>query len=250
MAGRRAERARPTAPRSQHFLRSRALADELVAGAGLDRDDLVVDLGAGTGRLSAALARVAGRVLAVELDPALAEGLRHRWSNVEVVEGDAVVVELPREPFSVVANVPFSRTTDLLHRLLDDPGSSLRRADLIVEWDVAHKFGVPWPSSVKGVLWSAWYEASVARRLPRGAFAPAPSVDAGVLVFRRRAEPLVPPALAPAFHRFVASGFRHGLRTVVTARELERVGSDAKAARDVDAHQWTALFGLREPRMR
>jgi 23S rRNA (adenine-N6)-dimethyltransferase len=189
-----------------------------------------------------ALARVVGRVLAVELDPELARGLRHRWSNVEVVEGDAARVELPREPFSVVANVPFARTTDILHRLLDDPGSSLRRADLIVEWDVAHKFGVPWPSSVKGVVWSAWYEASVARRLPRDAFVPAPSVDAGVLVIRRRAKPLVPPALAPAFHRFVASGFRHGLRTVVARRELERIGARAIAGRDLDAHQWAALF--------
>lgn len=160
--------------------------------------------------------------------------------------GDAALVELPSEPFSVVANVPFSRTTDILHRLLDNPRSSLRRADLIVEWDVAHKFGVPWPSSVKGVLWSAWYEASVARRLPRRAFVPPPSVEAGVLVFRRRAEPLVPPALAPAFHRFVASGFRHGLRSVVARRELGRVGSDAKAARDVDAYQWRRSSRLRE----
>ena len=184
-----------------------------------------MDLGAGTGRLTAALARVAGRVLAVELDPRLARDLRHRWDNVEVVEGDAMLFDLPREPFVVVANVPFHRTTDLLHRLLDDPRTSLERADLIVQWAVAHRLGVPWPSSVKGVLWSAWYEAGVSRRLPRGAFAPSPSVDAGVLVFRRRAEPLVPPALAPAFHRFVASGFRHGLRSVVSARELERSGA-------------------------
>ena len=246
MAGRRAQRARPPAPRSQHFLRSSTLAAELVADANVGRHDLVLDLGAGTGRLTEALARVARRVVAVELDPKLAHGLRRRWSNVEVVEGDAALVELPGEPFSVVANVPFARTTDILHRLLDDPGNPLRRADLVVEWDVAHKLGVPWPSSVKGVLWSAWYEASVARRLPRGAFAPAPSVDAGVVVFRRRAEPLVQPALASTFHRFVASGFRHGLRSVVATRELERVGaSRAATGRDLDAHQWAALFRSR-----
>ena len=246
MAGGRAPGARPAAPRSQHFLRSSTLAAELVAGAGLGRADLVVELGAGTGRLTAALASVAGRVLAVELDPKLARALRQRWRNVEVVEGDAARVELPREPFSVVANLPFSRTTDLLHHLLDDPRTPLARADLIVEWDVAHKLGVPWPSSVKGVLWSAWYEASISRRLPRGAFVPPPAVAAGVLVFRRRAEPLVPPALAPAFHRFVASGFRHGLRSVVAPRELERVGaSRAATGRDLDAHQWAALFRSR-----
>ena len=201
-----------------------------------------MDLGAGTGQITAALASVAGRVLAVELDPKLARGLRDHWDNVEVVEGDAARVELPREPFSVVANLPFARTTDLLHRLLDDPRTPLERADLIVEWAVAHKLGVPWPSSVKGVLWGAWYEASVARRLPRGAFVPTPSVDAGVLVFRRRAKPLVSPASAPAFHRFVAAGFRRGIRTVVARPELERIGGRTVTGRDLDAHQWAALF--------
>ena len=211
MAGRRASSARPSWARSQHFLRSGALAAELVAGAGIGAADLVVELGAGTGRLTAELARVAGRVVAVELDPRLAAGLRSRWGNVEVVEGDATRVALPRAPFRVVANLPFSRTTELLHLLLDDVRTPLLQADLIVEWAVAHKHGVPWPSSLNGVLWGARYEVRVARRLPRGAFTPQPSVDAGVVVFRRRSEPLVPSELAAAYHRFVATGFRRGL---------------------------------------
>lgn len=242
MAGRRAGRARPATPRSQHFLRSSALATELVASAGVVRDDLVVELGAGTGRLTAALAGAARRVIAVELDPRLARGLRHRWTNVDVVDDDAARFELPREPFSVVANVPFHRTADLLHHLLDDPRTPLERADLIVEWAVAHKVAVPYPSSVKGVLWGAWYEASISRRIPRAAFVPQPSVDAGVLVLRRRPVPLVSPERASAFLRFVAAGFRHGVRSVVSARELERIGSVAVTARELDAHQWSALF--------
>lgn len=202
----------------------------------------MVDLGAGTGRLTAVLAGVARRVVAVELDPRMASSLRGRWANVEVVVGDAVCAPLPREPFRVVANLPFSRTTDLLHRLLDDVERPLVRADLVVEWAVAHKHGVPWPSSLNGVVWGAFYEVSISRRLPRGAFVPPPSVDAGVLVFRRRTEPLVPPDLASAYHRFVATGFRHGMRSVASLRELRRVGAVSAIARDLDAHQWAALF--------
>lgn len=242
VAGRRASRARPASARSQHFLRSRSLAAELVANACVGGDDLVVDLGAGTGCLTAELARVARRVIAVELDPALAEGLRGRWSNVDVVHGDAMEMALPREPFSVVANVPFHQTTAILHRLLDDPSTQLRRADLVVEWGVAHKYAVPWPSSVKGVLWGATYEAAVTRRLSRHAFAPPPSVDAGVLVWRRRSIPLVAADLLAGYHRFVARGFRHGVRSVASRRGLERIGGDAVIARDLDAHQWSALF--------
>jgi 23S rRNA (adenine-N6)-dimethyltransferase len=249
VAGRRAPRARPSAPRSQHFLRSSGLAAELVASAGIGPGDLVVDVGAGTGVITSALARAAGRVVAVELDPRLAQRLRGRWPNVEVVEGDACGIPPPGEPFRVVANPPFSRTADLLHALLDDPATPLLRADLVLEWAVAHKHAVPWPSSLNGVLWGSTYEAGLARRLPRGAFSPAPSVDAGVLVVQRRAEALVPAELVGDYRRFVAAGFRRGVRAVVSRRELERVGAVGAcvAARDLDAHQWAALFHQRAP---
>ena len=103
---------------SQHFLR-RPVAAELVRDARLTRDDLVVDLGAGTGRLAAELARAARRVVAVELDRGLAARLHGRWANLEVVEADAREVELPREPFRVVANLPFAGTNEILRHLLD-----------------------------------------------------------------------------------------------------------------------------------
>jgi 23S rRNA (adenine-N6)-dimethyltransferase len=230
VAGRRS-RARPS-PRSRHFLRS-GLAARLVAEAGVTRDDLVVDLGAGSGRLTGELAARARRVVAVELDPRLAGKLRGRWANVDVVQGDAATARLPGEPFRVVANLPFHRTTDLLHRLLDDPVVPLERADLVVEWGVAFRYGVPWPSSLNGVTWSAFYETTIARRLPRTAFDPPPSTDAGVLVFRRRASPLVPPELASAYRTFVAAGFRRG---------VQKLAPRGTIARELDAHQWAALF--------
>ena len=242
MAGRRASRARPSPPRSQHFLRSATLAAELVASADVGAGDLVLEVGAGTGRLTDPLARAARRVVAIEVDPRLASALRGRWANVEVVCGDATAVALPEAPFRVVANLPFARTTGILHALLDDAATPLVQADLVVEWAVAHKHGVPWPSSVNGVLWGAAYEVRVARRLPRSAFTPAPAVDAGVLVFRRRARPLVPPDRAAAYHRFVADGFRRGLPSVASRRECRAAGIEQATARDLDAHAWAALF--------
>lgn len=194
-------------------------------------DDLVLDIGAGTGRLTAELARVAGRVVAIELDPELARRLHGRWRNVRLVEGDATRVRLPREPFRVVSNLPFSRTNDLLHLLLDDPRVPLVRADLVVEWGVAVKRALPWPSSLHGVVWGAFYELRVSRRLPRTEFRPPPSVDAGVLVVQRRERPLVPVELAGAYRSFVAHGFRRGVR--------------GRPARDLDAYAWAERFSAR-----
>jgi 23S rRNA (adenine-N6)-dimethyltransferase len=234
VAVRRASRARPPRARSQHFLREAALAAELVRDAGVGRDDLVVDLGAGSGRLTEALAPVAARVLAVELDPKWASRLAGRWPNVDVVEGDALQVALPGEPFRVLANIPFDRTTDILRRLLDDPAVPLVRADLVVEWGVGLKRALPWPTTANGVRWSAWYRFSLARRLPRSSFEPPPTVDAGVLVVERRDVPLVPPEDAQRFAAFVARGFRHGLRSVGGRRHAE--------PRTLDAHEWAGLY--------
>lgn len=206
---------------------------QLVREADLSNGDLVVDLGAGTGRLTAELARAARRVVAVELDPRLAEHLRGCWPNVTVLEADAREVELPREPFRVVANLPFHGTTEILRHLLDDPRVPLVRADLVVQWGVAVKRGLPWPSTVNGIVWGAWYSTRVARRLPRTSFQPPPSVDAAVLVFERRSQPLVPEHRAADYRRFVARRFRRGRQGFGVEPRL------------VDAHEWARLFAAR-----
>jgi 23S rRNA (adenine-N6)-dimethyltransferase len=233
---------RPGRGRSQHFLRTQALAAELVRDAGVGPDELVLDLGAGGGRLTTALADAARRVLAVELDMRWAAHLRGRWANVDVIQADAAEVELPNEPFRVVANLPFDRTTAILRHLLDDPFVPLVRADVIVEWNVALKRSRPWPSTANSVLWGAWYSTFVARRLPRTAFDPPPSVDAGVLVFERRSHPLVLERSWRSYRGFVAAGFRRGLRAVVPARTLRELRLARLEPRELDAYQWAALF--------
>lgn len=105
----------------------------------------------------------------VELDAELAAGLRGRFDGV--VEGDALRVPLPRERFAVVANLPFGSGTAILRRVLD-PRVPLRRADVIVEWGLAAKRAAVWPSTQLSSYWSAWFELSLTRRLPRCVFAP------------------------------------------------------------------------------
>lgn len=207
----------------------------------------MLDIGAGRGRLTDQLARVAARVVAIEVDPELAQALTGRWPNVDVITGDAASIGLPDEPFRVVANLPFHRTTDLLHRLLDGPEGELVRADLVVEWNVAVKRAVPWPSSLNGVYWSAFWDFSLARRVPRTAFVPVPKVDAGVLVVRRRRTSLVAPADADAYRSFVAAGFRRGVPHVA-GRRAGKVDGRALQARGLDAHDWARLFGERHAR--
>jgi len=238
-----AVRARHSA-RGQHFLRSSALAAELVRAAGIGAGDLVYDLGAGTGVLTRALARTGARVVAVEVDPALAAALRSRFEHV--VEADILRTPLPHEPFRVVANLPFSDGTAIMRRLFD-PRVPLVSADVILEWDVAKKRTAVWPSTQLSVEWGAWFELSLARRLPRSCFSPPPSVDAALLRAGRREQPLVPPRDAGAYRRFIGTGFRDGLRAVLSPRQIKRAALElgfqpSARPRDLDARQWAALF--------
>jgi 23S rRNA (adenine-N6)-dimethyltransferase len=210
---------------AQNFLASDALAAQLVREANVASSELVVEIGAGTGILTAGLARRAGAVRAVELDPTLAAGLRRRfggWSNVTVVEGDAVRAALPEEPFRVVANLPFNVTTALLRRLLD-PRNSLVRADLVLQWEVARKRAGK-PRTALSASWAPWWRFRLGRRIPSAAFRPRPAVDAGILIAERRRRALLPPEAYDDYARFARALFAGTL------------------VRELDAEQWAALF--------
>ena len=188
-----------------------------------------MDVGAGSGMLTAALLGAGARVRAIEPDRRLASRLRRACPEADVLETDALVSPWPREPFRVVANLPFALAADICRSLLSDPRLQLRSADMIVEWDFAAKRARLWPSTAQTVIWNAWYELAVVRRIEPRAFAPVPSVAAGVLRAARRRAPLIEPRDAAAYEAFVRRGFRDGNR-----------------ARERDPHAWALLFTGKE----
>jgi 23S rRNA (adenine-N6)-dimethyltransferase len=197
----------------QHFLESPALAARLTADARITASDLVVEFGAGTGTLTAALRDCGARVCAVEVDPALAAGLAQRFARapgVTVFACDLADFPLPATPFRVLANPPFSRTSAILHRLLDDPAGGLLRADLVVQWQVARALARTSDEhavDLVGASWAPWWTFRRGRRLPSALFRPAPSVDAAVLTVTRRVPSALPVDAAPTFLRFVREHF-------------------------------------------
>ena len=138
-AGSQAAGRQPAAPNppGAHFLRDPALIRHLVRASGAGPGRLAVDLGAGHGEITAALAASGARVIAVERDPRTASGLRRRMAGsplVTVLTADLREIPLPRREFLVVANIPFAAGTALLRRLAGDPSVPLAGADLIIAW--------------------------------------------------------------------------------------------------------------------
>lgn len=215
----------PARPGGRHLLRSSGVATALVADARIGAGELVLDIGAGSGMLTRPLAAAGARVVAIEPDRKLAARLRRAVPDATVLERRIAEVAWPREPFRVVANLPFAEAAAVCRSLLSDPLVPLVSADLIVEWDFAAKRARLWPSTAQTVLWNAWYELAVVRRLERSQFAPVPPVAAGVLRAARRERTLVRPADAAAYDRFVRNGFR-----------------SSAAARERDPHAWAHAF--------
>jgi len=203
-------------PRGRHYLAPRLAAD-LVRNAGVSSGDLVVEIGAGNGVITRELRARARRVIALELDEPAAR-------KIGVLHMDALDFRWPRDPFRVVANLPFAHTTPIMRHLLDDPRVPLMRADVIVGWGWAVKRCSQRPSTLLTMSWAPWFELTITRRIPAAGFRPVPSTDAAVVTITRRPDPLLRPDEAPRFQRFLRTGF-----------------DDA----DRDVYDWTRTFASR-----
>jgi 23S rRNA (adenine-N6)-dimethyltransferase len=195
----------------QNFL-DPALAEQIVEEAKLVPGELVIEVGAGAGALTLALARRSVRLLAVEPDPVWAQRLRERLAGnrVRVLARDFLAIDLPREAFRVIGSLPFGRTTDILRRLLDDPALPLVRADVIVQWEVAVKRAARPPTTLLSTAWAPWWDVRLVQRIPAARFRPVPRVDAGVLTIMRREPPLLPAAMALSYAAFLRGQWPFG----------------------------------------
>ena len=202
---------RPTKQRGQNFVIDPNTVRRIVREAAVEPGDVVLEVGPGLGSLTLALLEAAHRVVAVEVDGALAAALPatvaayapDRVADVDVVPADALrLTALPDpQPTVLVANLPYNVSVPvLLHLLALLP--SLRRGLVMVQSEVADRLAAPPGSRVYGVpsVKAAWW-ADVRRAGPVGrhVFWPAPNVDSGLVALTRRDPPTTTASRAQVF---------------------------------------------------
>ncbi len=223
---------------TQNFLHDPRLVERLLAASSISRDDIVYEIGPGAGALTDGLAQQARRVVAIELDAALAETLRLRYASnprVEVHTGDFLEYTLPRQPYKVFANIPFAYTHEIVTRLTS-AACPPQDTYLIMQRDAAKKFcGVP-REYLYAVLLKPWFMLEITHQFRRGDFAPAPSVEVVMLRIQKRGPPLIAADERQLFRDFAVYGF--------TARRftLEHILRDILSHRQ--RHQAMRLYGI------
>jgi len=177
----------------QNFLVDPAAAERIVDAVGIEANDLVFEIGPGTGALTRSLVKRAGHVIAIELDPRLVESLRDifkRAPNLTVVHADALEADFAALAAShapantgirFVGNLPYYITSAIVRRILES-GLAWKSIVVTVQLEVAQRMvAAPGDMGLLSVATQLHSKAEMLMRLAAGAFYPQPGVDSAVV---------------------------------------------------------------------
>lgn len=217
----------------QHFLSDPRILARIADALAPAADETVIEIGPGRGALTDILRQRAKRVIAVEVDRALAGLLKERYagSNVEIVEADVLETnlgDLARGPYALVGNVPYYITTPILFHALKRPRAD--RAVYLVQREVAERMGAPAGGRAYGALsvnLQAIARVETVFKVPAGAFHPPPKVESAVVRVTPLPDPIVSSTEEQPFREMVQAAFgmrRKQMRRVI--RELRSITAE------------------------
>jgi 16S rRNA (adenine1518-N6/adenine1519-N6)-dimethyltransferase len=242
----------------QNFVADANTVRRIAHLARVEAGDHVLEIGAGLGSLTLALAESGARIRAVEVDRGVVPVLRTvvaDLDNVEVVEADAMRADWDdltsgSNTWKVVANLPYNVATPLVCDLLDDV-PQVSSMLVMVQREVAERFSAAARTSAYGavsVKIALWATARVVGHVPASVFVPRPNVESALVEITRRPAPAVATPPADLFH-LVRLGFgqrrkmlRRSLAGTVDATVFEAAAIDAqRRPEELDVYEWGRL---------
>jgi 16S rRNA (adenine1518-N6/adenine1519-N6)-dimethyltransferase len=245
----------------QHFLRDLGWRKRILATLPRDNNDTWIEIGAGHGEMTELLAANGRRVVAIEGDPELAEGLREKiasnaanWASVTVVAGDVLEQDFATlaggQRFRVYGNLPYYITSPILHRLFDY-ADQIDSIHIVIQLEVAQRIVARPGRREYGYLSAAcqfYTKPRIALRLPPGAFSPPPKVESALVEMHlpgERARLNIGDARNETrFLEFVQSCFsqkrktlRNNLRSISSEEQIHAALAEAGLRLDARAEQ-------------
>ncbi len=241
----------------QHFLVDQSVLDSVVDSAKLTKDDMVIEIGAGTGVLTRELAVRAGEVQAFEIDvhlkPLLQETLAD-FDNISLQFGDFLAINLndivqPGQKYKVVANLPYNVGSHIMDRFIKHSTPPVLMS-VLLQKEVAEKMTSLAPDGTYLGNFLHWYgETSLVRKVPAGCFFPVPRVESAVLLTQQREERREKgEGKAIEFSRFLHRGFGQPRKKINKAFDkglLAEAGINPDLRPEhVSFEEWQRLFEL------
>lgn len=216
--------ATPNKSLGQHWLYDEDSLVAMCESAEISASDTVLEIGPGLGTLTRQLSKRAGRVIAVEFDPALAAKLAPQFpgTKVDVVHQDILKFDLSTLPknYKVVANVPYYITSKIVEFLLTSDNPPVQTS-LLVQKEVAERMAAqPGKMSILAVATQYYAQATLGPVVPAELFTPPPKVDSQIITLRRREQMLYPDISTKLYFRIIKAGFsakRKKLRSSLSA---------------------------------
>ena len=208
----------------QNFLTDEALFRQLVDLSGVGAEDNVLEIGAGDGGMTRALAARCRRVVSIEVDGTLIPILRlalEKCGNVQLVHGDVMRLNLPKltealRDFHIVANIPYYLTSDLMNMLLTS-SMPIQSINVMVQKEAAERIVARPGQEGYGMLSvraQYFYAPQIALDVPACLFTPPPKVDSAFVVMPRRRKQPVDAQDEAMFFRVAAAAFAMRRKTM------------------------------------
>ena len=243
---------------SQNFTVNGPLISNLVKQSSISPEDLVYEIGPGTGVITSELARASGRVVAIEIDKNLYDRLKIKFAstnNVEIQFGDFMAYALPKQPYKVFSNIPFNITAPIIKKLTESENPP-EDTYLFVQNESADKFCGVGKESQASLLLKPWFDLSIVYRFKKNDFRPIPNVDIVLLRIEKRNQPLVVLNDTKLYKDFVVYSFnqwkptlKEALKSIFSDTQFTRLSNDLKFSikfkpTDLTFNQWLGLFNF------
>lgn len=235
---------------SQNFLTSRKIIDKLISKTTINQNDTVLEIGAGKGHITKALSEKCGTVISYEIDKSLYSKLKPQLSNnVKLCCGDFLKCRLPNTPYKVFANIPFSRTTEIIQKLTS---SENLPTDiwLIMEKGAAKRFcGLP-KDNLNSLLLKPFFDLKIIWHFNRQDFHPAPNTDVVMLQMKLKEQADIQYREKADYKAFLSHSIKNGIfgsSALLTKKQISTALKSAKLPMipqtgDISYIQWLCLF--------